>query len=162
VKSEEQLAAVLAHEISHVTLKHGLSAIKSSRLTEAFTILGTEVAKEYSPTEVAQLTEAFDGTINDIVNKMVVSGYSRSQEFDADEEALRVLYRAGYDPAGLPRFLENLAAHKKKNAGVGFYKTHPPAEDRLKKAEKIIKEESLNGKEDPARTARFKKYAYRR
>lgn len=159
VASEEQLAAVLAHEISHVTLKHGLSAIKSSRLTEAFTIIGTEAVKEYSSAEVAQLTAAFEGTIDDVVNKMVVSGYSRSQEYDADAEALRIVYKAGYDPSGLMKFLKNLSEQKSKSKGLGFYKTHPPADERLKKAESVAKKEKLEGESAPTRAERFRKYA---
>ncbi|MBI4667417.1 MAG: M48 family metalloprotease [Nitrospinae bacterium] len=159
VKSEEQLAAVLAHEISHVTLKHGLSAIKSSRLTEAFTIIGTEAVKEYSSAEVAQLTAAFEGTIDDIVNKMVVNGYSRSQEFEADEEALKTTWKAGYNPAGLAQFLATLAEEAKGAGETGFYKTHPPAADRLASCEKLIKKNKYEAVDEPAREQRFKAFA---
>jgi len=159
LKNEEQLACVLAHEISHVTLKHGLGAIKSSRLTEAFTILGTEAVKEYSPSQLASLTTAFEGTIDDIVNKMVVNGYSRSQEFDADEEAVKVAYKAGYNPAGLAEFLGTLAEESKGDEGAGFNKTHPPAADRKANTEKIIKSKKLEGEDDPVRIRRFSKYA---
>jgi predicted Zn-dependent protease len=44
-KNEDEVASVLAHEIGHVQLEHGLRAIKKSRWTSAFTILGTEAAK---------------------------------------------------------------------------------------------------------------------
>ncbi|MBI5814041.1 MAG: M48 family metalloprotease [Nitrospinae bacterium] len=161
LRNEEQLACVLAHEISHVTLKHGLGAIKSSRLTEAFTIIGTEAVKEYSSSQIAQLTTAFEGTIDDIVNKMVVNGYSRSQEFEADEEAVKVAYRAGYNPAGLTEFLATLSEESKGEKDLGFYKTHPPASDRKSNAEKVIKGKKLEGEDDPARTKRFSKYQAR-
>lgn len=155
LENEEQLAAVLAHEVSHVVLKHGLSAIKSSRLTEAFTIIGTEVAQERSPAEVAQLTSVFDGTLDDIVNKLVVSGYSRGQEEEADREALRILYKAGYNPQGLLEFLKVLMEGEEKGKGKGFYSTHPPTEKRLKKAEGSLKDEKLFSETDSVRTSRF-------
>jgi predicted Zn-dependent protease len=155
VETEDQLAAVLAHEIGHVTLRHGLSAIKSSRLTEAFTILGTEAAKEYSSAQVAQLSSVFEGTIDDIANKLIVSGYSRKQEYAADEEAVRIAYRAGYNPAALPEFLKSLRSSSSVADGQGFYKTHPPARDRLDRSEKFISRMSLEGTTDPARTERF-------
>ncbi len=155
VKNEEELAAVLAHEIAHVTLKHGLEAIKSSNLTQAFTILGTEAVKEYSGSQLASLTEAFSGSIDDIVNKMVMSGYSQSQEFDADAMALAIAYRAGYDPAGLMGFLTTLRNASKGAPDAGFFKTHPPAGDRLAKAEKEAKKKKLVGNDDPARDQRF-------
>ncbi|MDH4184620.1 MAG: M48 family metalloprotease [Nitrospinota bacterium] len=159
LKSEEQLAAVLAHEISHVTLKHGLSAIKAANLTQAFTIIGSEAIKEYGARELAQLTEAFEDSINDIVNQLVVNGYSRSQEYDADKEALQVAYRAGYDPGGLTEFLGTLASVTPKGEGAGFYKTHPPAADRQSNAASEIKSKGLAATEAKQRSDRFKRFA---
>jgi predicted Zn-dependent protease len=159
--TEEQLAAVLAHEVSHVTLRHGLGAIKNDRLTEAFTIIGTEAVKEYSPAQIAKLTAAFEGSINDIANKMIVSGYSQGQEYAADAAAAHVAWRAGYDPAGLTEFLAALGEKGKQGAKQGFFSTHPPPEDRLSKAEAAIKEDKLTGETDAGRTMRFEKYALR-
>jgi predicted Zn-dependent protease len=159
--TEEQLAAVLAHEVGHVTLRHGLSAIQSSHLTEAFTILGTEAVKEYSSAAVSKLTAAFEGSIDDIVNKMVVSGYSQGQEFEADAASARIAWAAGYDPAGLTEFLAELKEESKKAAKKGFFSTHPPAGDRLERAARTIRDEKLAGQPDAARAARFAKYALR-
>ncbi len=159
LRTEEQLAAVLAHEIAHVTLKHGLAAIKSSNLTQAFAIIGTEAAKEYAPAQIAQLTQAFDGSIKDVVNKLVVSGYSRSQEYDADAEAVALAYRAGYDPGGMSQFLETLATGAAANTGAGFYRSHPPAVDRLAKVRDVIEQRSLKGSEELLRTQRFQRHA---
>jgi predicted Zn-dependent protease len=156
--TEEQLAAVLAHEISHVTLRHGLGAIKNERLTEAFTILGTEAVKEYSSAQVSQLTKQFEGSINDIANKMIVSGYSQTQEYAADATAAHVAWRAGYNPAGLTEFLQALG---KKAGKAGFFSTHPPAGDRLAKAAAAIKGDKLGGETSEVRTQRFQKYAFR-
>jgi predicted Zn-dependent protease len=158
--TEEQLAAVLAHEISHVTLRHGLGAIKNERLTEAFTILGTEAVKEYSKGQLAQLTAAFEGSINDIATKMIVSGYSQGQEYDADAEAAHLAWRAGYNPAGLTEFLAALGA-KGKKGDKGFFSTHPQPGDRLAKAAAVIKSDKLAGETEAARTQRFAKYALR-
>ena len=158
--TEEQLAAVLAHEVSHVTLRHGLGAIKNERLTEAFTILGTEAVKEYSPAQLSQLTAAFEGSINDIANKMIVSGYSQGQEFAADAEAAHLAWRAGYNPAGLTEFLAALG-EKGKKGDKGFFSTHPLPGERLAKAASAIKSDKLAGETDAARTQRFAKYALR-
>ncbi|HEC12010.1 MAG TPA: hypothetical protein ENI80_01970 [Acidiferrobacteraceae bacterium] len=159
IDNEEQLAAVLAHEIAHVTLKHGLRAIKSSRLTQAFTIIGTEAVKEYSRSEVSQLTKVFEGSINDIVNKIVVSGYSRRQEYNADGEALRIIYRAGYNAAGLSEFLSTLNAVSSKTNNAGFNKTHPPASERLRKVNTTIKRYKLTGKTNAVRSKRFQAHS---
>ena len=158
--TEEQLAAVLAHEVGHVTLRHGLGAIKNERLTEAFTTLGTEAVKEYSSAQLSRLAAAFEGSINDIANKMIVSGYSQGQEFEADAEAAHVAWRAGYNPAGLTEFLAALSA-KGKKGDKGFFSTHPLPKERLAQAASAIKSDKLAGETDAARTQRFATYALR-
>ena len=94
------MAAILAHETSHVVLKHGLKAISTSpvdrRGTGTSVIAGVQVAGS-EPTQ--QLTDVFKDSINDITNTMVNSGYSRDLEFQADQMALTIMRRAGYDPA---------------------------------------------------------------
>jgi predicted Zn-dependent protease len=159
--TEEQIAAVLAHEISHVTLRHGLGAIKNERLTEAFTILGTTALREYSTGQLQQLTTAFEGSINDIANQMIVSGYSQGQEYAADAEAARVAWRAGYDPAGLTGFLAALREKGRRGAAKGFFSTHPPPGERLSRAADSIKADKLAGATDAARTLRFARHALR-
>jgi predicted Zn-dependent protease len=156
-RSEEQLAAVVGHEVGHVTLKHGLSAIKTSRLTEAFAIIGTSAVKEFTGADMKKVTEAFAGTVDDIIDQMVSLGYSRGQEYAADAEAGRITYRAGYNPAGLAEFLATLQERSVKAEKKGFFSTHPPAADRRVKVEQQLVAEKLTGETDPARTARFVK-----
>lgn len=129
-KSEDALAAVLAHEIGHVELQHGLQAIKKSRITSALTILGAESAKSLGGQEVAQLTEAFEGSITDITATMMNSGYSRGFEREADRAAVTILQRAGYDPNGLAAMLIEMKKHLKPG-GLDFAKTHPSPDSRL-------------------------------
>jgi predicted Zn-dependent protease len=156
-RTEEQLAAVVAHEVGHVTLRHGLAAIKTSRLTEAFAIIGTEAVKEFTGADLAKITEAFAGTVDDIIDQMVSLGYSRWQEYAADAEAARIAYRAGYDPAGLEEFLRTLQEKSAKADNKGFFSSHPPAADRLEKVKTLLAAEKLVGTTDPVRTARFLK-----
>jgi beta-barrel assembly-enhancing protease len=128
--SEEELAAVLAHEIAHVTLQHGLAAIRTANLTQAFTLIGKNLAeRSHKGQQLIALTDAFDAGIDDIIGQLVNSGYSRGQELEADAEAQRILRAAGYDPAGLAAMLQKLDRHA--GGGAGFYKTHPPAAERL-------------------------------
>ncbi len=156
--NEEQLAAVLAHEIAHVTLNHGLSAIQTSNLTDAFTLIGKTAMEESGRgqqlSNVRQLTSIFSTSIDDILNRLVVSGYSRDQELAADAEALRILYRAGYDPSGLAGFLERLA--QGGGANGGFYATHPPAGGRLDAARREIADKNWHGQGLAQRDKRFR------
>ncbi|MCK9197166.1 MAG: M48 family metalloprotease, partial [Syntrophales bacterium] len=76
-RNEDALAAVVAHEIGHIQLRHGMRAIEKARTTEALTILAQEGAKSFGSQQVAQLTQSFGGVISDITNTMIKNGYSR-------------------------------------------------------------------------------------
>ena len=136
-KTEDALAAVLAHEIGHVQLNHGLQAIDKSRLTAAATILGTEAAKNLGGQQLADLTKAFENSISDITATVMNSGYARKFEFQADKTAVTTLTRAGYAPAGLVSMLEQMEKNLKPG-GHDFAKTHPAPQDRIKEVTKLI------------------------
>ena len=87
-KTEDALAGVLAHEIGHVELNHGLQAIDKSRLTAAATILGTEAAKNLGGKDLADLTKTFENSISDITSTVMNSGYARKFEFQAEVSRL--------------------------------------------------------------------------
>ena len=100
--SEDELAAVLAHEIAHVQLRHGIGSIKQARKTEALMTLGSIAASAApSPVSLSSLNSLFSGAINDMVKTMSVDGYSRGAELEADQAALAILRGAGYSEAAL-------------------------------------------------------------
>ncbi len=130
-ENEDELAAVLAHEICHVQAKHGLRAIKQSRLTEAFTIVAAESAKQLGSEELASLTREFESSVGDVVMTLTTSGYSRTQERDADAAAVRLLKRAGYPEAAILTMLQRMDERLATAGGLGFAKTHPSAASRI-------------------------------
>ena len=156
LKNEEQLAAVLAHEIAHVSLQHGLSAIKKSNLTQAFTIIGKAgLDQTQVGGNINQLTNVFNSSIDNIVNELVIKGYSREQELDADAMALGILYLSGYSLTGMEGFLLALDNIKKTKSGTGFLKTHPPADIRLKAVRKKMKSRQIAASSNTLRDKRF-------
>lgn len=136
-KNEDDLAAVLAHEVAHVNLGHAISAISNSRWTQAVTVLGTEGAKNFGGEQLAQLTTAFEGSIQDVTTKLVTSGYARGQERDADKLAITIMQRLGYDPTALGRVLGHME-HELKPGGLDFAKTHPPPQARIADLAKLV------------------------
>jgi predicted Zn-dependent protease len=128
--SEDEVAAILAHEIGHVSLKHGLSAISSARWTEAALQLGKFAAQSSDSAILRDLTSSFGNVIGDIVKTMVSSGYSQELEKQADLEAVRILNDVGYDPRALIRVLKRMET-KLKPGGQDFAKTHPDPEVRV-------------------------------
>lgn len=129
-RTEDELAAVLAHEIGHIQLRHGMKAIQKARMTEALTILAQEGAKSFGGQEVARMTQVFGGAISDITNTMINNGYSRAYEYQADRAAVTILQRLGYSPHALTNML-GVMAKQIKPGGTDFYKTHPSPQNRI-------------------------------
>jgi predicted Zn-dependent protease len=127
---EDALAAVLAHEIGHVELKHGLRAIRTARFTSALTTLAAEGVKTFGGADLAELTESFEGSVSDITSTLVNNGYSRALEQQADQAAVVILRRVGYNPAGLLDML-GVMERRLKPGGLDFARTHPSPQSRI-------------------------------
>jgi predicted Zn-dependent protease len=136
-QNETAVAAVLAHEIGHVQAKHGLRAIKNSRITNALVTIGIESAKTYGPKELADLTQDFEGSIDDISQTLINSGYSRAYEFEADRAAITIMRRVGYNPAGLVDMLQVMRQRLVPDQ-QDFASTHPSPESRILEIKSVI------------------------
>jgi predicted Zn-dependent protease len=139
-QNEDEVAAILAHETSHVVLQHGLNAIKQARKTEALKNLGVAAANTVGGSDVQQLTSIFKDSIGDIVHTLVDSGYSRDQELQADQMALKIMRGAGYDPRAFEGMLKVMET-RLKPGGADFAKTHPDPKDRLEKVDATLASE---------------------
>ncbi len=120
-RSEDEVAAVLAHEVAHVQLGHAMSPVEAARQQEHLT---AEALRGTTPA-----IHAFFGTVVTAGTDFALDrGYGKSNELAADAFAARVLARAGYDPRALGAFLSRLAG---PSAQGGFFQRHPPAGDRV-------------------------------
>lgn len=135
--NEGELAAILAHEVGHVQLKHGLRAIKGSRYTEFGTILAMEAGKALTDAEMSQLVASFEDTVSDITTTMINNGYSRALEEDADESAVAIMKRVGYEPVSLVNMLRTMDS-KLKPEGLDFAKTHPSPKKRIDYLQEMV------------------------
>ncbi|HBR20971.1 MAG TPA: peptidase M48 [Nitrospiraceae bacterium] len=154
VRNEDELAAVLAHEVGHISHRDGISAIKKARWTEAVTIIGSKAAREYGSKELSSLVNIFEGSIDDIVKTLVVNGYGQSQEYDADKAALGYLAKAGYNPGALKDFIGRLITKGRATEG-GLLKTHPATSDRLKEVENNMPSVNIDQSSVQLRAKRF-------
>jgi len=155
-KNEDELAAILAHEVAHVSQKHGLAAIQSARWAEVVTTLGSHAARKLSGAEQAKLVSLFEGSVDDVVKTLLVKGYSREQEGAADSDALNFLRRLGYSPYGLADFLERMAQEQSGGAGRGIFATHPGMNQRLARARSTISQNQWPRSREPKRDQRFR------
>ena len=155
VQSEDELAAVLGHEIGHVSQKHGLKAISKARWTEVVTTMGAEAAKTYTGAELASLISLFEGTVDDVFQTLVVRGYGRAQEYEADSLAIQCLESSGYDCDEFLHLLERLKAAQNEESG-GIFATHPNIADRV---ERIKADLDTSGRVSTARGHRLARFA---
>jgi predicted Zn-dependent protease len=154
-RNEDAVAAVLAHEIAHVQLRHGIRSIDTSRKTEALKTLAFEGTKTFGGKQLADLTQTFEGSIGDITSTMINNGYSRSFEQEADSSAVRTLTRVGYGTGGLVAMLNEMEK-RLKPGGPDFAKTHPSPRSRIAYIESL----NVGGAAftpSPSMQARFKK-----
>ena len=80
--------------------------------------------------EFQEFTDVFGDAVDEIVAEMVDSGYSKSQEYEADETALEIMAATGYNPLAMNDMLNVLKQNQKSKSG--FSVTHPSPDDRLK------------------------------
>lgn len=97
--SEDELACVLAHEIIHVTQRHSVKQMKSSVLPSLATVPGHLVGVVSS--DLGQLINAPINT----GNSLLLAGYSRSHETEADKLGIELAAQAGYQPLAMGRIL---------------------------------------------------------
>ena len=123
--SEDQLAGVMAHEASHVALRHGTNqASKASVAQMPLAILGGLLGGNSTAAALTQLGAGF--TVNSILLK-----YSRDAETQADLMGTQILSDAGYDPRAMAQFFETLQAQDRGGNRVAFFNSHPNPDRRV-------------------------------
>ena len=155
--TEDAIAAVIAHEISHIQLQHSIKAIKASRNTIATlsTLSATAITLTNGDEDTVNLTKALDESVNNVITILVDSGYSVSQEYAADKKALELMSNAGYDTSCMNDML-SLLEKNSKNTKKGFSHTHPAPQKRKKNLEKEYSKYSVYTPKE-CRTERFLK-----
>jgi predicted Zn-dependent protease len=123
---EAELAAVLAHEVGHVALKHALKSTQRAQLLQG---VGTITAASVG----GDKGKKFASAVGDMQAVLFDKGLDKEMEFEADLAAMESTYRTGYDPSAMIRVLEKLqkleASSKDKKGS--WFSTHPPLGDRI-------------------------------
>ena len=140
--SESELAGVLAHEIAHVVLKHQVTAIQSSAKGDLLKSIGTEVASDRIGSRGGVAGQVLKPAALNLVGDLIKDGFflrplDRSMEYAADQMAVVIATRSGYDPYGLAGALQMLAQYKGDGDAASVFSTHPPASDRLAELERF-------------------------
>jgi predicted Zn-dependent protease len=140
-ENEAQLAGVIAHEIAHVTGRHGHRLMKRATissiiyqaaqvaaliLTGGAATIGTYYALQYG----------FYGL--GLVLSLDMLGVSREMELEADQLGVQYAWNAGFDPNGFIQFFDKMATREGYVNGLSWFRTHPPFYERMVQSKREI------------------------
>jgi len=163
--NEAELAGVLAHEIAHVVKKHQLQAIQSGMQADFWKSVGTSVAADHVKIGGGAVGSAVGSMakpyILDAAGNLIKDGFflrplDRGLETEADQLAVVLAARSGYDPYGLAGALQMLAQYKGGGDAASIFSTHPSATDRLAELERFMPSVEGQLKQPQLLEARFK------
>jgi predicted Zn-dependent protease len=140
-ESEDEVAGVLAHEISHVTQHHVLRAAEKARKDQIPLMLAEIVL-------IAAAQQAHDNTSNDAVAAAAIGAqaltaqrrinYTRASEAEADRIGIQTLYRSGYDVNGMAMFFDRMNKAFRGDSGGDklptYLQSHPVTAIRISEA----------------------------
>ena len=131
-ETPEELAGVLAHEVQHVILRHGMRLIVQ-HVSMAFI--------------VAALSGDASGMLSyglQAAQTLQTLSYSREAEVQADERGLALLEQAGINPEGMMSFFEKLGKEQEDTSPFRYFSTHPPTNTRRQHLEDLASAHSTH------------------
>ena len=137
---EAELAAVLAHELGHVTALHHAQRHGQTLLANVGLLATGMLAEALAPGSERNIMQ-----LGQLAATGVLRAYSREHEYQADDLGIRYLSRVGYDPLAMARFLAKLRAHNRLEARIAgrspdsvdrynYLATHPAPQARVVRA----------------------------
>jgi len=129
--NEAEIAGVMAHEIAHVTARHGVEQASKGTLLQYLSIPLIFVGGP-----VGMIVQNAAG----LLVPMTFLKFSRGAEEEADRLGLQYMWAAGYDPTAMLSFFEKLKAKEKKEPGTlaKVFSTHPTTTTRIGKARGLL------------------------
>lgn len=122
-ETDDELAAVLGHEVAHIVARHGIKRLQAQwgySLLSALAVVGTRDAGFSSGLQLAYLS--------------LFTEYAQQDELLADQLGARYIKRAGYDPGGMISFLEKMHKRNRQEASrpLSYFRTHPYESHRIR------------------------------
>lgn len=146
---EAELAEVIGHEMGHVANRHIASQIDAALGVGSLLALAEGIYAYQKKGKVSENSQALIDAANAIIPSVIINGFSRSHEFEADSGGLSYMSKAGYDPAAAVRVFRRFQALEgpKKDEVEIFFRSHPYAADRVKAVQDAIAKGALGGGE---------------
>jgi len=127
--TDAELAAVIAHEVGHVAALHSVNRMQRALAKDIFLalILGEDQRRVAEAADIA-------------FNAVIMTGFSRQDELQADELGVKYSWKAGYDPYGLANFFVKLQERNRETVvdkAFEFLRSHPVISERRRRAEML-------------------------
>jgi len=128
--SEDMLAAVIAHELAHIMLKHSINTINTMKFIDEMAAIADRASGFAGRDSAAQRLMVFRNSVGAMMDTIFKDGYSQEQELEADQEAIILLAASGYDPMAILDILKALQNTENSQSG-GWNTTHPSTRERI-------------------------------
>ncbi|HVW65739.1 MAG TPA: M48 family metalloprotease [Nitrosospira sp.] len=162
LNSESELAAVLGHEIGHVTARHSIQQYSAATAANVATTLGGIAAAVFLPQLGGQLAQGIQSLLG-FSGNVLLSGYGRGHELEADRLGAEYLARSGYDPQAMIKVIAVLKNQELFDIEVareegreprryhGLFASHPDNDTRLQEVIVEAQQYAKPGKADDRR-----------
>ena len=139
-ESDDELASVMAHEISHASFRHMATLRKEQSKLDLFNIpimVAAVLSRSSDAMKIAMASQ--------MATQGLSSGWSVQAETSADYGAVQYLQKSRYNPIGMLTFMERLAHRDQLAPQIdwGIYQTHPPSEERVRFLTKMLNEAGI-------------------
>lgn len=138
VRSDDELAMILGHELAHITQGH----VTRGAFSNMALGIGAVIADILVPNS---------GQLAGTVGQLFLNRYNQSQEREADEVGLRYAFEAGFDPNAGPQVMERMAREVPQTASSGFFSSHPGSTERAEALRRTAAQ--LSGRREEHRLA---------
>ncbi|MCP4177727.1 MAG: M48 family metalloprotease, partial [bacterium] len=107
-KSEDEIAGILAHEISHIVLNHPIKSLKEKNKKRVLAkVVKLGIIFGFQDQNINQNVDLFEDLVNEL-GQLVINGYDADKEKEADLQAVDLMLRTGYNPNDLKTFISRL------------------------------------------------------
>jgi len=151
---ENQLAAVIAHEVTHVSHRHTYLRNRTVRkMVLAINIMNT--IGTWNPVGgISGLAIDLIATVSPLMLAISVLGYSKDQEKEADIEGMKAAMAAGFAPDGMPNSFKAMQRDIEGEQMHSFYADHPGLQGRITYTTSLIPADAKKPTEEETKTAR--------
>ncbi len=141
VQDDNEMAAVIAHEIAHVNCRHTTERLSKIMTAAMVAEVAAVVAENNDRAQVADAIRAAFA----VGTALWIPTYSRADEAEADRIGMFYMAKAGFDPRAAPRIWKRVNEREKKQGGDGgmawamsIFATHPSNEARYRELSKLL------------------------